>query len=174
MQALRKCIYHTTAGLFCGILMLLGFAVFSRYVLNDSITWAEEVIRFAFIWMFFLAMGEVSRTGTHLALDLVPSLIHGAPKKILNVFIELANIVFLAILAYYTWRVAKVNMMQKSPALLIPYGCIYMAIPVGSVIMSLFGLQRIYFLLSGNSAVQSQTAAAVAAAVDDADGRETE
>lgn len=162
MQVLRKCIYHTTAGLFCGILVLLGFAVFSRYVLNDSITWAEEVIRFAFIWMFFLAMGEVSRTGTHLALDLVPSLIHGAPKKILSVFIELANIAFLSVLAYYTWRVAMINMTQKSPALLIPYGYIYMAIPVGSVIMSLFGLQRIHFLLSGKLDVRTQAGEAVA------------
>lgn len=147
MEILRKFIYHATAAIFCLILLLLGAAVFSRYALNNSIIWAEEVIRFAFIWMFFLAMGEVSRTGTHLALDLVPGMLKGRPRKILDVFIELANMAFLAVLIWYTWKVVKINMAQRSPALLIPYGYIYLAIPVGSAIMMLFNIQRIAGIL---------------------------
>ena len=157
MEVLRKVIYHSTAAIFCGILALLGLSVFSRYILNDSLVWAEEIIRFAFIWMFFLAMGEVSRTGTHLALDLIPGLIKGAPKKALNIFIETANILFLLILAHYTWRVAWINMGQKSPALLIPYGYIYMAIPVGSLLMSLFCVQRIVLMLTGKLPAAADT-----------------
>lgn len=143
MEILRKSIYHVTAALFLAILVLVGYAVFSRYILNDSSVWVEEVIRFSFIWMFFLGMGEVTRTGTHLALDIVPGLLKGRARKALDVFVEIANIAFLAILVHYSWLVANANMAQKSPALLIPYGYVYMAIPVGSVIMILFGLQRI-------------------------------
>lgn len=34
-------------------------------------------------------------------------------------------------------------MSQSSPALHIPYGCIYAAIPVGAALMGIFGIQRI-------------------------------
>jgi TRAP-type C4-dicarboxylate transport system permease small subunit len=157
MQVLRACIYHISAALFCGILALLGVSVFCRYVLNDSIVWSEEVIRFAFIWMFFLSMGEVSRTGSHLALDLVPDLLKGKAKKTLGVVIEIANIIFFCILIYYSWKVAQANMAQKSPALLIPYGVIYMAIPTGGALMTFFSLQRIVGLISGKNGVASAT-----------------
>ena len=156
MQVLRACIYHISAGLFCGILTLLGVSVFCRYVLNDSVIWSEEIIRFAFIWMFFLSMGEVSRTGSHLALDLIPNLLKGNAKKILCVLIEVANIIFFCILIYYSWKVAQANMAQKSPALLIPYGMIYMAIPTGGALMTIFSLQRICNLVTGRDAAPAE------------------
>lgn len=147
MEALRKFIYHTTAGLFCAILMLIGYAVVSRYILNDSSTWVEEMIRFGFIWMFFLGMGEVTRTGSHLALDMLPGFLTGKTRKALDILIEVANIAFFSIMVWYSWRVALINMKQKTPALLIPYGWIYMAIPVGGAIMILFAAQRIVGLV---------------------------
>ena len=33
---------------------ILFAQVFTRYVLQGSITWAEELSRFAFLWMMFL------------------------------------------------------------------------------------------------------------------------
>jgi len=149
MEAIRKAIYHVSAALFCFILLVLGTAVVARYVFNDSIIWAEELMRFAFIWMFFLSMAEVSRNGAHLALDLVPSLLKGRVRRGVDIVIELANIAFLAVLLYYSVRVSFYNMGQKSPALLLPYGYIYFAIPVGCVLMILFSCQRIYWHVTG-------------------------
>lgn len=148
MEVIRKIIFNVSAGLFCVILFILGIAVVARYVFNDSIIWAEELMRFLFIWMFFLSMAEVSRNGAHLALDLVPSLLKGKPRRAICVVIEVANIVFLAILLYYSVRVSLYNMRQNSPALLIPYGYIYFAIPVGCVLMGMFSLKRIHWLVT--------------------------
>ncbi len=144
MEILRKFLQHLSAALFCFILIILAAAVFWRYVLNDSIIWAEELIRIAFIWMFFLAMPEVSRSGTHLALDLLPTSLRGGPKKALCLFIEAVNLSFLAILLYYSIKMAAINMTQKTPALLIPYGFLYLAISIGCVLMILATCQRIY------------------------------
>lgn len=146
METLRRIIFHASAGLFAVILCILGTAVIARYVFNDSIIWAEEVMSFLFIWMFFLSMGEVSRNGAHLALDLFPSMLKGRVKRGVEIFIELVNIAFLAVLIYYSLRVSMYNMRQNSPALLIPYGLVYFAIPTGCVLMSLFSCQRIYWL----------------------------
>ena len=146
MEQIRKFIFHASAGLFAVILITLGTAVIARYVFNDSIIWAEELMSFLFIWMFFLSMGEVSRNGAHLALDLFPSMLKGRTRRAVEIFVELVNIAFLAVLIYYSVRVALYNMRQNSPALLIPYGIIYFAIPTGGVLMTLFSCQRIYWL----------------------------
>lgn len=155
--ALRKFIYHVSAAIFCTILVLLGISVFYRYGLNNSITWSEELIRFGFIWMFFLSMGEASRTGSHLALDLIPSFFHGTAKKIFYCLIETANIIFFLILIYYSYKVAMANMAQASPALLIPYGYVYMAIPAGGVLMSIFSLTRIKRIITGEDNLESKS-----------------
>ena len=146
MEAIRKFIFHASAALFCVILAILGISVIARYFFNDSLIWAEEVMRFLFIWMFFLSMAEISRNGAHLALDLIPSLLTGKPRRAIGIVIEIFNIIFLAFLLYYSFRVSLYNMRQNSPALLIPYGYIYFAIPVGCVLMLLFSCQRIYWL----------------------------
>jgi TRAP-type C4-dicarboxylate transport system permease small subunit len=146
MELIRKFIFHSSAALFIVILAILGASVVARYALNDSIVWAEELMRFLFIWMFFLSMAEVSRNGAHLALDLFPSLLPPKPRRVVNILIEIISIAFLAVLCWYAVQVAVYNMRQNSPALLIPYGYIYFAIPVGCVLMILFSCQRIRWL----------------------------
>jgi len=130
---------------FCVILAFAG--VFCRKVLNNSIIWAEEVIRYSFIWLFFLTMPEVTRYGGHLALDLVPMFTKGKARKILFIFIELLNIVFDAVIIYYGIKVSILNMAQFSPSLRIPYGYVYLALPVGAALMLIFSVRRICLLI---------------------------
>ena len=143
MKAFRTGIKNLAVVLFMVVLGIAFIAVICRYVLNSSLTWAEEAIRYICMWVFFLTMFESTRTGSHLALDLIPGFLHGKPKAALNIFIELVNIIFDGILIYYGTNLTIVNMMQKSPAMHIPYGYIYMAIPMGSALMAIFSIQRI-------------------------------
>ncbi len=149
MQVLRRILHHATAFIFLVILLVLGASVFWRYALNNSIVWAEEFIRFAFIWMFFLAMPELSRRGAHLALDLLPSMLHGLPYRLLGLFIETCNMAFLLVSAYYSARMSIINMNQKTASLLIPYGTMYLAITIGSVLMALCTAERMHGLATG-------------------------
>ena len=43
--------------LLAGIVIIMGVQVFFRYVLNDSIIWAEEMSRYFLIWITFLVLG---------------------------------------------------------------------------------------------------------------------
>ena len=58
------------------------------------------------------------------------------------------------ILIFYSYRVAMANMSQASPALLIPYGYIYMAIPAGGVLMTIFSLSRIKRIITGEEQLE--------------------
>lgn len=144
LEALQGILRRVCAVSFAVMIILVGISVICRYILNNSIVWVEEVIRFSFIWIFFLSMPEVTRFGTHVSLDLLPqTLLHGRPRKILLIAIEIICDVFFIFLIYYGVVIAKINMAQVSPALGIPYGLIYFAIPVGSLLMLLNSVPRI-------------------------------
>ncbi|MEJ5989397.1 TRAP transporter small permease [Ramlibacter sp. PS3R-8] len=42
-----------------------------RYGLNESIDWADEIARLAFVWSIFLAIPLGVRDGAHIGIDLV-------------------------------------------------------------------------------------------------------
>lgn len=143
MKMLTNLIKNVSVILFMIVLALATAAVFFRYVLNNSIVWAEEIIRYLCIWVFFLTMCESTRTGAHLALDLIPGFLTGKAKAVLNIAIEAVSGIFDGVLIYYGLQLALINMTQKSPALMIPYGYVYLAIPVGAALMLVFGIARI-------------------------------
>lgn len=143
MKLLRTAIKYISVIAFMLVLALTFIAVCCRYILNNSIIWAEEVIRYASIWIFFLTMCESTRVGGHLALDIVPGLVHRRAKSALKILIELISLIFDVVLIRYGAELAIINMSQSSPALHIPYGCIYAAIPVGAILMGIFGIRRI-------------------------------
>ena len=46
--------------------------MFCRYVLNNSLSWPEEMAKFAFVWFVFLGAAMVTRRSRHIVIDLVP------------------------------------------------------------------------------------------------------
>ena len=147
MNYLRKALINIGA-LFFTLTVLVAFAgVVFRYMVNSSIVWAEEVIRFMFIWLFFLCLPEITRTGAHIGLDLLPTFVRGKAKIVLYILVELISNVFLVIIVYFGTKLAMTNMTQASPALQIPYGCVQFALPVGGVLMIVFSVWRIRELI---------------------------
>lgn len=148
---LKKAMYHVSAFLFAVAVLIAFISVIFRYVFNNSLYWSEEIVRYIFIWMFFIAMGESTRTGSHVALDLVPSKLSGTTRKVWDIVIEVLSLVFVIILVCYGGKLALINMNQFSPALRIPYGWIYMALPFGGALMGVFNIIRIVNMIRGKS-----------------------
>lgn len=140
---LKKFIYHTSALLFAIATLIAFIQVIFRYVFNASLSWAEESVRYMFIWMFFLGMAEATRTGLHVTLDVIFNNMTVKTKRIAMSLIDAAIIVLLGFMSYYGFKLAFVNMSQMSPAMQIPMGYIYLAIPVGSVFMIIFYIYNI-------------------------------
>lgn len=70
---------------FCVIMMFalmwLVFAmVFWRYVLNNSIVWAEEVLRYMMMWVVLVGAGLTTREDQHVSIDVVQTILSRWPK----------------------------------------------------------------------------------------------
>jgi len=119
-----------------GAMAVLVFGnVVSRYLLNFSLIWVEELTRYMMVWVGFLGSGLVLRLGAHVGVEAFQDLLPRAAAQVLR-----AGIVALlaATFAAMTWlgvRYAAFAWDQETPALNWSTGAIYLAIPIGSALM---------------------------------------
>ncbi|WP_137681297.1 TRAP transporter small permease [Aurantiacibacter suaedae] len=122
---------------------ILTWQVFSRYVLDTSPAWAEQMALLLMIWMTFLGTASGIAEGFHIRIvEGVTSLAQpwrGRAVGIANLLIILAGILFLVLggqLVDATWNNAV-------PTLPLTRGMVYLVIPLSGALMALFALEKL-------------------------------
>ncbi len=108
--------------------------------------WAEEIIRYACIWMVFLASGLTIRYAVHFRVDLVFALFPARGQRWFWYFAFAVMIWFELVLIWFGSRVTILNMEQQSTSLEFPMGYVYAALPVGGALM-LFETLRLAWIV---------------------------
>jgi len=123
--------------------VIVGSNVFSRFVLNNSLGWADELSRFIFIWISFLGAVMAYGTDDHVGLNFVIAKIPSAKaQNIVNIISDILIMSVLAIITYYGYIVAT-SATNVSPALYIPMTLVYSIVPVSGFIMMIINLFKI-------------------------------
>jgi len=130
------------AALAAAMTVALGLQVLFRFVVRSPLSWSEELARYCFVWLASLGAAAALRRGLHPALELGASSQSGRGRQWWQVAGELSVAVFLLVVAVYGWRLAAFNMRQVSPAMGLPMGVPYAAVPTGACVMLLHLLAR--------------------------------
>jgi TRAP-type C4-dicarboxylate transport system permease small subunit len=77
--------------------LIIGWQVFSRYILNDSPSWSEPLSIHLMAWFIMLGAAVGVRESVHLGLDIVHYLMKPGVQKVMDL-ISLGLIVFLVAL----------------------------------------------------------------------------
>ncbi|WP_019119883.1 TRAP transporter small permease [Brevibacillus massiliensis] len=147
LNLLDRIVQNLTIILFSSMTIIVFSQVFARFVLNQSIDWAEEYARYAMIWIAFLGAAMGVKRGEHTRIDFFINLLKPNIKKWMEVFNCLLCIVFLGFLTYYAIDFFPRAMIMKSTALEIPMGAIQLILPISGVIMILYYLAEIYSMI---------------------------
>ncbi|MDR1625231.1 MAG: TRAP transporter small permease [Spirochaetia bacterium] len=123
-----------------GMTVLIFIQVIFRYVFNQPLAWSEELARFLFIWMTFVAGVVAARRGQHIGVELIVNMLPGAGKKAIGIFAHLVSTAFFGIISFYCISLWDKLSSQLSPALSLPMSCVYLGIILGSVFMGLYYL----------------------------------
>ena len=134
-------------GFICIILLsamtlLMCYQVFMRYVLSNAPSWCEELIRYMFIYLTMLGAAVATRRGKHLIVDMFISSIPQKASIVINIVFDIMIFVFLIILAIYGHKLVLNTLDTVSPALKIPMGYFYAAIPIGSILLILATVEQ--------------------------------
>jgi C4-dicarboxylate transporter DctQ subunit len=134
--------------------VMLGAALIgtvSRYLpFLPSISWGEEVTRFAGIWAVFLVAGMSIRRGAHLGVDVLAARFSPGVRRLTWLFGHLLILAFSGLLLVYGLRLAMENRTQYSPALEWSMGAVYLCIPIGAALMIVESLGILRRLVHGD------------------------
>ncbi len=121
------------------MVIIVFVQVIFRYILNNSLSWSEELVRYIFIWQVWLGASLGMRINEHIRVDMFVKLLPNVPQKILGILTDLLVLAFYIFLIVYGFKYLQ-NVIAKdmnSTALKLPLAYVYASLPVGSVIIAL-------------------------------------
>ena len=128
-----------------GIIIVTMFSqVVFRYLLNQSLYWSEEIVRYLFIWLVFLGGALVIKDDGHIGIDF---LLLKLPRKFSTGLKMAGNIVIILTSIFFT--VTGFILVYKlkgsySAALGLPVNWfLYAALPLASVISIWYGYRNL-------------------------------
>ncbi len=113
---------------------------FSRYVLNDSIGWTEEIARYLLIGVTFVGAGLAVRKNSHIAVEFFYRYLPGVWGRAFSTFVDLLRVVFFAAC---TWITAKLALRtnQKMASIELGKDVVYWVVFAAFVAMTLYALR---------------------------------
>ena len=120
--------------------------VFFRFVIMHSLPWSEEFSRYSLVWASFLGASIALKRGLHIGVETFVAKLPKERRRLIYLITLALITLFLVVVIIKGFQMASFNMRQSSPAMRIPMGFPYLAIPIGSLIMVLHLLDE---LISG-------------------------
>jgi len=129
------------------MIVLVGdvfLGVFSRYVMQATFKWYDEVARLCFVWIIFLGAGVAVRRRLHFRMHLLIDRLLPGARLAAERLITLTVIGFGAILVAGGIRIAPIAHRQVTDALEISQLWFFGALPVGGALMIFFALPQLW------------------------------
>ena len=126
---------------FAAMTILVFIQVIFRHILQNALSWSEEVARYMFIWISWLGVSTGIKDKEHIQVKIFPNLLlqKGFFKSelLLRYVINIIWMITTVIVAYFGWQIVMGQKMLGvvAPATQFPMWIIYLCIPVCSVIV---------------------------------------
>jgi TRAP-type C4-dicarboxylate transport system permease small subunit len=121
---------------FWGLAFIVFLQFFTRYVLNDSLAWTEEIARYGLMWVTFIGGIMVTRRQTHIAVELLSNLM--GPTKLRAALLACVDVIklgFLGLLAYFSITITERMHMQRMTVFELPMSYVYAGVALGCSLM---------------------------------------
>lgn len=143
LDILEKLIRCALTLLFIAMVGSIFYQIVLRYIFNSANAWSEELARYTFVWQVLLGAAVAVRKGRHMQIDFFLEKFSPKGRLIIDVTMKAVVLYFFFVVAQKGTDLFYLTQRQQSTGLAIPMSWIYLAIPVGSVLMILFTLEEI-------------------------------
>jgi TRAP-type C4-dicarboxylate transport system permease small subunit len=131
------------------IFWLLAFIVFlqffTRYVLNDSLSWTEEIARYGLMWVVFIGGAMVTRRNTHIAVELLSNVMKPGPlRAALLALVDFIKLAFLGLLAFVSLTITERMHLQRMTVFDLPMSYVYAGVAFGCFLMLIRQAQNVW------------------------------
>jgi TRAP-type C4-dicarboxylate transport system permease small subunit len=130
--------------IFWGLAVIVFLQFFTRYVLNNSLAWTEEIARYLLMWVTFVGAAVAMRRGTHIAVEVAQLFLPEPIVRVLNFVIDVLVLGFVALLCWFSVAITERMQIQTMTVFPWPMSIVYSGIGVGCLLMLWRSAQRFY------------------------------
>ncbi|AJA61102.1 MULTISPECIES: TRAP transporter small permease [Bradyrhizobium] len=114
---------------------------FTRYVLNDSYAWTEEIATYCLIGVVFIGSSMCVRLSRHIQVDLIYRYLPHIVARALSTAIDLIRIAFFGYAIKLVWVYIQIIGDESMTTINLPKDYVYYSVLAGFVLMFLRSVQ---------------------------------
>ena len=118
-------------GFFWVLALTVFYQFFTRYALNDSAAWTEEIARYLLISTVFIGISASVRSNRHIHVDLLYRYLPAPVCRVLSTLVDAVRIVFFAYAVVLTWQMMQKMGTYKMTIVDLPMNLVYGVCMVG-------------------------------------------
>ena len=130
-----------TFGIFWLMCLAVFLQFFTRYVLNNSFAWTEEIATNCLVAIVFIGAAMCVRLGRHIHVDFLFRYLPAGVARMLATAIDAVRTLFFAYAAWLVWRFMGLIEGETMTTIDLPKNLVYGAVCAGFVLMFLRSVQ---------------------------------
>ena len=122
---------------------LMMINIIMRYIFQDAIPWAEEIVLLIFVWFVWFAIPFATKKGNHARVTFVQDVFPTKIKALINILIAVTTIVLFTIIIVSAIKYLGHAAVKGKTGLLVDYPmwAFYIPAPIG-LILTVYHLIR--------------------------------
>lgn len=135
LRLLDRTVHWVTGATMGAMTSIVFVSIVFRYVVDRPLSWSEELASLLFAWVTFLGAYVGFRTRSHIAID---TLVTFLPAGLRAGIARGVDLLTLGVLGLFVWQgiaLCRATWSLEFPALEISRGYLYLALPVGALLM---------------------------------------
>ena len=130
-----------TLVVFWGMAACVFAQFFTRYVLNDSFAWTEEIAINCLVVVVFLGSAMCTRMTRHIHVDLIYRYLPVTAGRVLSLAVSLITLGFFFYMSWLLWRYTVIVDNERMVTIDLPRNVVFYSVFAGFVLMALRQIQ---------------------------------
>ena len=130
-----------TLAVFWGMALCVFLQFFTRYALNNSLAWTEEIAINCLVVVVFLGSVWCVRQSRHIQVDMLYHYLPRGLARALSTFVDVVRVGFFAYACWLFWRYVGIVAGERMVTIDLPRGIVFWSVFVAFVLMLIRAVQ---------------------------------
>lgn len=140
------------------MVLIVTWQVFSRYVLNTTPRWSEEITLVLMVWISFIGIAIGVRERLHIALEILARRLPEYVQVWLQRAISILTFLFGLALITQGWQFIEVAHFSTMPATGLPSSVLYAMVPISGIAVCIYTLLQVFGIRTEKRRADSEVA----------------
>ena len=158
LEKLADVVIYIAVAALLGLVLVQGWQVFARYVINDSPSWTEPVTLLLLSTTMSMGAAAGVYTNRHFGFFLLAEQLHPLVKRVIDALVPLIVATIGGFLARWGWVLWLDGLHIKTAGANLPQSVNYLPLSIGGALMAVFALNRLLLSLRAGAGKSANAA----------------